>query len=121
MAAREEEWLQPVYQGAALSLCQCLAEYTITSSLCARLLARSQGAAADVQELPCCRTDRCFALLQMENLCNFLPTFLALAEYDPLLYEGIMYGDQLKAAGVPARIKIFRDDARFCPSRKYCQ
>ena len=53
------------------------------------------------------RMDWRFAPLQASNLSNLAPAFLILAEYDPLLDEGIQYGDKLKAAGVSTLVKIY--------------
>lgn len=53
------------------------------------------------------RTDWRFAPLQASSLCNLAPAFLLLAEFDPLLDEGIEYADKMKAAGVSTRVKIY--------------
>ena len=36
------------------------------------------------------------------------PVWLGLAECDPLVDEGLMYGDRLRAAGVPVEMEIYR-------------
>jgi acetyl esterase len=36
------------------------------------------------------------------------PAWLGLAECDPLLDEGLLYGDKLRAAGVPVDLELYR-------------
>jgi acetyl esterase len=53
------------------------------------------------------RADWRFAPLEANNLSDLAPAFLALAEYDPLVDEGVAYGNKLKAAGVTTLVKIY--------------
>jgi acetyl esterase len=53
------------------------------------------------------RTDWRFAPLEAADLSRLAPAFLALAEYDPLVDEGIAYGARLKAAGVSTYTRIY--------------
>lgn len=63
------------------------------------------------------RTDWRFAPLHAVHFEHLAPAFLALAEYDPLVDEGMRYADKLKSAGVSTRVKIYsgmiHDFARF--------
>ncbi|MBA2483047.1 MAG: alpha/beta hydrolase fold domain-containing protein [Nitrosomonas sp.] len=53
------------------------------------------------------RTDWRYAPLQAIYFSNIAPAFLMLAEFDPLLDEGIAYADKLKIAGVSTRVQIY--------------
>lgn len=53
------------------------------------------------------RTDWRFAPLEAPDLRGLAPAFLQLAECDPLVDEGILYGARLDAAGVPASTVIY--------------
>jgi len=54
------------------------------------------------------RTDWRFAPLLADALDGVAPAILILAECDPLVDEGIAYGDRLRAAGVPVELEIYR-------------
>ncbi|MDN5753781.1 MAG: alpha/beta hydrolase [Nitrosospira sp.] len=53
------------------------------------------------------RMDWRFAPLEAARLDGLAPAFLALAEYDPLVDEGIAYADRLEASGVHTRLKVY--------------
>jgi acetyl esterase len=63
------------------------------------------------------RTDWRFAPLEASDLTGLAPAFIALAEYDPLVDEGIAYANRLEAAGVTIHLKVYKgmthDFARF--------
>lgn len=110
IAARDEKWIQPVYQ-VLLYPCTSVWQdtpshrrfmkgYLLEAETLQWMFMNYLSAEAD-------RTDWRFAPLQADNLGNLAPAFLALAEYDPLLDEGIAYGDKLEAAGVATLIKIY--------------
>lgn len=53
------------------------------------------------------RLDWRFAPLQAASLQGLAPTHLALAEFDPLLDEGLAYADALKSAGVRVTTRVY--------------
>ena len=53
------------------------------------------------------RTDWRFAPLEANDLSNLPPAFIALAEYDPLVDEGMEYADRLKEAGITVDLKLY--------------
>jgi acetyl esterase len=53
------------------------------------------------------RTDWRFAPLEAADLSRLAPAFIALAEFDPLVDEGILYAEKLKAAGVSIHLKVY--------------
>ena len=53
------------------------------------------------------RQDWRFAPLRAPRLDGLPPAFIALAEYDPLLDEGLDYGEKLAQAGVPVRTQVY--------------
>lgn len=53
------------------------------------------------------RNDWRFAPLEAPDLAGVAPAFIALAEYDPLVDEGVKYADKLKAAGVPSQLRVY--------------
>ena len=53
------------------------------------------------------RTDWRFAPLEAADLGNLAPAFIALAEFDPLVDEGMAYAERLKAAGVSTQLKVY--------------
>ncbi|WP_431262124.1 alpha/beta hydrolase [Roseateles chitinivorans] len=53
------------------------------------------------------RLDWRFAPLQAARLQDLAPAHLALAEFDPLLDEGLAYAEALRAAGVRATSKVY--------------
>lgn len=52
------------------------------------------------------RRDWRFAPLEAPDLDGVAPACLLLAECDPLVDEGLAYGDRLRAAGVPVQLEI---------------
>ncbi|MBK6866167.1 MAG: alpha/beta hydrolase [Ideonella sp.] len=57
---------------------------------------------------PAQRADWRFAPLHADDLQGVAPALLVLAECDPLVDEGIAYGDRLRAAGVPVALELVR-------------
>ncbi len=53
------------------------------------------------------RYDWRFAPLEATDLSGLAPAFVVLAEYDPLLDEGIAYAERLQAAGVQTNLRIY--------------
>lgn len=53
------------------------------------------------------RKDWRFAPLEAADLSGVAPAIIALAEYDPLLDEGIAYANRLKAARTPTHFKVY--------------
>lgn len=53
------------------------------------------------------RKDWRFAPLEAPDLAGVAPAFIALAEYDPLVDEGVKYADKLKAAGVHSQLRVY--------------
>ena len=49
-----------------------------------------------------------FAPLKVSHADDVAPAWFGLAECDPLLDEGVMYADKLRAAGVPVDLEIYR-------------
>jgi len=54
------------------------------------------------------RRDWRFAPLEADDLDGVAPACLLLAECDPLVDEGLAYGDRLRAAGVPVQLEVGR-------------
>ena len=54
------------------------------------------------------RDDWRFAPLNADDVDGVAPAWIALAEVDPLIDEGIAYADKLRAAGVPVDLEIYR-------------
>lgn len=54
------------------------------------------------------REDWRFAPLLADELAGVAPAWLALAECDPLVDEGVAYGDRLRMAGVAVDLEIYR-------------
>ncbi|MEO8298403.1 MAG: alpha/beta hydrolase [Burkholderiales bacterium] len=54
------------------------------------------------------RTDWRFAPLLVDALEGLAPAWLGLAEMDPLVDEGLAYGDRLRTAGVPVQLELWR-------------
>lgn len=54
------------------------------------------------------RTDWRFAPLLADDVEGVAPAWIGLAECDPLVDEGVLYGDKLRAAGVPVELEIYR-------------
>lgn len=54
------------------------------------------------------RRDWRFAPLEAPDHAGVAPAFIGLAECDPLVDEGIAYGDALRAAGVPVQLELWR-------------
>lgn len=54
------------------------------------------------------RSDWRFAPLNATDHAGVAPAWLGLAECDPLVDEGVLYGDTLRAAGVPVDLEIYR-------------
>ncbi|MDB5891790.1 MAG: alpha/beta hydrolase [Polaromonas sp.] len=57
---------------------------------------------------PADREDWRFAPLNAPDVDGVAPAWVGLAECDPLVDEGILYADKLRAAGVPVDIEIYR-------------
>lgn len=57
---------------------------------------------------PADRDDWRFAPLNALDLQGVAPAWLGLAECDPLVDEGLLYGDKLRAAGVAVDLEIYR-------------
>lgn len=53
------------------------------------------------------RMDWRFAPLEAENLSELAPAHIVLAEFDPLLDEGMAYAEKLRAAGVPTTLRVY--------------
>lgn len=54
------------------------------------------------------RDDWRFAPLNTPDVDDVAPAWVGLAECDPLVDEGVMYADKLRAAGVPVDLEIYR-------------
>ena len=54
------------------------------------------------------RTDWRFAPLEAEDVDGVAPACVLLAECDPLVDEGLMYADKLRAAGVAVELELYR-------------
>jgi acetyl esterase len=57
---------------------------------------------------PADRDDWRFAPLIADDVDGVAPAWIALAECDPVVDEGIAYADKLRAAGVPVDLEIYR-------------
>ena len=57
---------------------------------------------------PADRNDWRFAPLNAPDVDGVAPAWIGLAECDPLVDEGLLYADKLRAAGVPVDIEIYR-------------
>ncbi|MGH8805672.1 MAG: alpha/beta hydrolase [Polaromonas sp.] len=57
---------------------------------------------------PADRDDWRFAPLNAPDVDGVAPVWLGLAECDPLVDEGLMYGDKLRTAGVAVDLEIYR-------------
>lgn len=57
---------------------------------------------------PADREDWRFAPLNADHVDDAAPAWFGLAECDPLVDEGLMYADRLRAAGVPVDLEIYR-------------
>lgn len=57
---------------------------------------------------PADRDDWRFSPLGATDVDGVAPAWLGLAECDPLVDEGVMYADKLRAAGVPVDLEIYR-------------
>ncbi|PXW81616.1 acetyl esterase [Nitrosomonas sp. Nm84] len=110
IAAHNENWPQPVRQ---VLLYPCTSVWQNTEShrrfaqgylLEAKTL---QWMFTNYLRTDADRADWRFAPLQASDLGNLAPAFLVLAEYDPLLDEGIAYAEKLKAAGISTQVKIY--------------
>lgn len=53
------------------------------------------------------RTDWRFAPLEAPDLSNLAPACLVLAEYDPLLDEGMAYAERLQASSVDTQVNVY--------------
>ena len=54
------------------------------------------------------REDWRFAPLRAPDVEGVAPAWIGLAEYDPLVDEGVEYADKLRLAGVPVQLEIYR-------------
>jgi acetyl esterase len=59
-------------------------------------------------EHPSHRQDPLFSPLVEANVTGVAPAWIGLAECDPLVDEGIAYGDHLRMAGVPVDLEIYK-------------
>ena len=57
---------------------------------------------------PSDRNDWRFAPLHAPDVDGIAPAWLGLAECDALVDEGVLFGDKLRAAGVPVELEIYR-------------
>ncbi|MET0311385.1 MAG: alpha/beta hydrolase [Burkholderiaceae bacterium] len=57
---------------------------------------------------PADRDDWRFAPLNADDVEGAAPAWVGLAECDPLVDEGLLYADKLRAAGVPVDLEIYR-------------
>ncbi|MDB5778273.1 MAG: Alpha/beta hydrolase fold-3 domain protein [Polaromonas sp.] len=57
---------------------------------------------------PADREDWRFAPLNASHVDDVAPAWFGLAECDPLVDEGLLYADRLRAAGVPVDLEIYR-------------
>ncbi len=57
---------------------------------------------------PADRDDWRFAPLHAEDVNHVAPAWIGLAECDPLVDEGLLYADKLRAAGVAVDLEIYR-------------
>lgn len=57
---------------------------------------------------PADREDWRFAPLNVSHVDNVASAWFGLAECDPLVDEGLLYADRLRAAGVPVDLEIYR-------------
>ena len=57
---------------------------------------------------PADRSDWRFAPLKSADVEGVAPAWVGLAECDPLVDEGVLYADKLRAAGVPVNLEIYR-------------
>ena len=57
---------------------------------------------------PADRDDWRFAPLNAPDVDDVAPAWIGLAECDPLVDEGVLYGDKLRAAGVAVDLEIYR-------------
>ncbi len=57
---------------------------------------------------PADRDDWRFSPLSASDVDGVAPAWFGLAECDPLVDEGVMYADKLRAAGVPVDLEIYR-------------
>jgi len=110
IAGRELGWPQPVLQ---VLLYPCTSALQDTDShrrlatghlLEARTL---QWMFANYLPSEANRYDWRFAPLEAADLSGLAPAFIALAEFDPLVDEGIAYAEKLKAAEVPTTLRIY--------------
>ncbi|MBN9134170.1 MAG: alpha/beta hydrolase [Nitrosospira multiformis] len=110
IAAREMGWPQPVLQAL---LYPCASAWQDTDSH--RRLAKGYLLEASTLQWMFNnyltserdRTDWRFAPLEASDLSGLAPAFIVLAEYDPLVDEGIEYASRLKEASVPTQLKIY--------------
>lgn len=110
ITARDRGWPQPVIQ---MLLYPCTSACQDTNSY--RRFA--QGYLLEAETLQwmyanyfCSDQDRFdwrFAPLQAKDLTHLAPVSIALAEYDPLIDEGIAYAERLQAAGVATLVNIY--------------
>ncbi len=54
------------------------------------------------------RSDWRFAPLNSADVDGVAPAWVGLADCDPLVDEGVLYADKLRAAGVPVELEIYR-------------
>ena len=108
--ARAEGWQPPVFQ---VLLYPCTSVWQDTDSH--QRLAKGYLLEADTLQWmfklylrsDADRTDWRFAPLETPDLSKLAPVSLVLAEYDPLLDEGMAYAERLKASGVDTQVNVY--------------
>lgn len=110
LAARDHDWLPPRCQ---VLLYPCTSAQQDSESH--RRFARGHLLEADTLQWmfghylnsDAERHDWRFAPLEADDLRKLPPAFIALADHDPLIDEGIAYANRLQSSGVDARLTIY--------------
>jgi acetyl esterase len=110
IAARDEGWPQPMLQVLLYPCTEAWQDSASHGRLAQGYLLEAttlQWMYGNYLRNEADRTDWRFAPLEAADLSRLAPAFVALAEYDPLVDEGIAYGARLKAAGVSTHTRIY--------------